>query len=63
MSSRHIHETMKDRERDHRDLRDMREMREMRDIRDVRDFRDDRAMRSGHKISKHHRDRSRERRR
>ena len=61
ISSRHLglHE-MRERERD---LRDMREMREMREIRDVRDFRDDRGMRTGHKMSKHHRDRSRERRR
>ena len=58
ISGRHLglHEM---REREH-DLCDMREMREMRD---VRDFRDDRGMRTCHKMSKHHRDRSRERRR
>ena len=53
---------MREREKE-RDLRDMREMREMREIRDLRDFHDDRGMRTGHKMSKHHRDRSRERRR
>ena len=61
ISSRHLglHE-MRERERD---LCDMREMHEIREIRDVRDFSDDRGMRTGHKTSKHHRDRSRERRR
>ena len=54
VSSRHLHE-MRERERE-------RDLREMREIRDMRDFRDDRGMSTGHKLSKHHRDRSRERR-
>ena len=64
-SSRHMHDMRDMRDmRDLRDMREMRDMRDMRDLRDVRDFREERGMRSGgHKPSKHHRDRSRERRR
>ena len=52
MSSRHMH-----------DMREMRDIRDIREMRDMRDFRDERGMRGPHKPSKHHRDRSRERRR